>query len=188
VTCIVGLAREGKVWLGGDAAASSSWETTPLADPKVFAIGDEILAGVTGTLRTLQLLCYGFPAPPRQDGDDDMGYVVERLAGAMRERFKAAGYAKVENNVEGHEGAILVGYRGGLYTVHSGYGVERTAYPFAAVGSGSHHANAVLWASVTGVPERTWDPEAIVRLALGAAAALTPWVREPFTVLSLEAR
>lgn len=40
MTCIVGLAHGGKVYLGADSAGLAGDELTPRRDPKVFRVGE----------------------------------------------------------------------------------------------------------------------------------------------------
>jgi ATP-dependent protease HslVU (ClpYQ) peptidase subunit len=46
MTCIAGVAHEGKVWIGGDSAGVGGYDLTVRADAKVFTNG-EFLFGFT---------------------------------------------------------------------------------------------------------------------------------------------
>ena len=51
MTCIVGVAHKGAVYIGGDSAAVAGWALTCRADHKVFKNGDFVM-GFTTSFRT----------------------------------------------------------------------------------------------------------------------------------------
>lgn len=177
MTCIAGIAHEGRVYIGGDSATLSGWLLQRTQSPKVFRNG-EFLIGVTGTMRLTQILRYHLVVPPQAE-DDQEAYMVKVFAEAVRTCLKAQGWAKVDNNREESEGAFLVGYRGGLYSVYSDYQVFRSLDGVDACGSGREYALAAMYV-LAGLPPR----ERIER-ALEASAYYCIGVSAPFQVLEM---
>lgn len=95
MTCIVGIAHEGKVYLGGDSAGVAGLDITKRKDVKVFQ-NDEFVMGFTSSFRMGQILHYSF-TPPKvavEDADDLMAYMVRKFVPAVRAIFKSEGYAR----------------------------------------------------------------------------------------------
>lgn len=177
MTCIVGLAQGGHVWLGGDSAGISGWSLTLRADEKVFRNGP-FLMGFTTSYRMGQLLRYGLKPPEHPEGVDVDRYMATTFVDAVRECLKDGGFAKKSSEQE-EGGTFIVGYRGGLFTVHDDYQVARRRDSFAAIGCGFEVALGALHAS-----RAELDADYRVRLALEAAERFSAGVRGPFVILN----
>lgn len=171
MTCIVGIAHEGKVYLGGDSAGVGGWESTERADKKVFVNGDFVM-GFTSSFRMGQILQYAFTPEKRHPDTDVMAYMVTVFVDGVRNALKAGGYASANNNESG--GTFLVGYAGRLFRIDSDYQVAESICGYDAVGCGDSHAKGALFA-VPNLPvgER-------MEMALKAAAHHSAGVRAPF--------
>lgn len=179
MTCIVGVVENGTVYIGGDSAGSNSiHQLTIRKDKKVFRNGDFLIAG-TGPFRLIQLLRYSFE-PPKRETDDIERYMATTFVDAIRECFKAGGYAWKSSERESFEGKFLIGYQNRLFIIEGDYQVEEATYPYNAVGSGTDVALGVLYA--------TPDIQAMkrVELALKAAEQHNTTVRAPFHIEVLE--
>jgi hypothetical protein len=110
MTCIVGLAHGGKVYLGADSAGLAGDELTPRRDPKVFRVG-EFVFGYTTSFRMGQVLRYGFTPPTQPEGMIAHEYLCTHVVDALRQAFQRAGCATVNSGVETC-GNFLIGYRG----------------------------------------------------------------------------
>lgn len=175
MTCIVGVRQNGRVWLGGDSAGTmDDWSLYIRTDPKVFQVG-EFLIGFTWSFRMGQLLRYAF-APPLITGDL-YAYLVTTWVDAMRECFKAGGFARKDMEAE-QGGQFLVGVRGRLFNVQSDYSIGEVLMPYDAVGCGAPVALGAL-AVLHDLP-----PAARCRKALRAAELHNAGVRGPFIVRS----
>ena len=181
MTCIVGVAAGGKVWLGGDSAGVAGWSLTVRADAKVFGNGP-FLMGFTTSFRMGQLLRYAFTPPHHDDGVPDEKYMATTFVNAVRECLKAGGCASKEKDAE-NGGTFLVGYRGRLYFVGDDYQIGVAADDADAVGCGADIAKGSLHTSAQLKPGV--EPEQRVRWALEAAERNSAGVRSPFVVLSL---
>ena len=177
MTCIVGIAENGKVYIGGDSAGVSGLDLTVRSDEKVFKNG-EFLFGFTTSFRMGQLLRYSFSPPERGEKVEDDKYLATTFINSVRSCLKDGGFATTKNGAE-EGGTFLLGYRGKLYTVHSDYQVAKPADPFAACGCGDSFASGAMFAS-EGRPAKER-----VELALKAAERLSAGVRGPFTILEI---
>jgi ATP-dependent protease HslVU (ClpYQ) peptidase subunit len=174
MTCIVGLVHEGKVYIGGDSAGVAGYDLTVRRDPKVFRNGP-FLMGFTGSFRMGQLLRYAFTPPAHPDGMEVHRYLCTIFTDAIRECFKAGGYAKKESEQESG-GFYLLGYQGHLFRMEGDYQVGDAADDFDAVGYGEQIARGALYATF-GFP-----PLVRMNLALNAAERMSAGVRSPFTI------
>lgn len=176
MTCIVGVVRDGKVFIGGDSAGvDGRYGLTVRADKKVFRNGDFVM-GFTSSFRMGQLLAFGFYPPKPRVGMDVMEYMVTDFIDAARSRMKYGGYAKIENSVE-EGGTFLVGYAGRLFCVANDFQVGESSYGFDACGCGDLIALGSLYST------RSWaDQEARLKEALTAAESFSAGVRAPFVI------
>src|SRR4051794_21483555 len=99
MTCIVGLARGGKVFIGGDSAGVAGWELSVRRDRKVFRNG-EFLIGYTTSFRMGQILEHGFKPPPFPKSASLNRYMVVDFINAFRASLKEHGWAAAQNGRE----------------------------------------------------------------------------------------
>lgn len=182
MTCIVGIALNGEVWIGGDSAGTNSHsQQTIYASEKVFFTRnehfDEFLFGGSTSFRMIDLLKHVF-CPPRYDGGDIHHYMVALFVDAVRDCLKAGGFAKKEDERE-EGGYFLVGFRGRLFHIASDYHVAEATCGYTALGTADDLAMGVLFAT-----QGQNEPEARLKLALQAAAYHNCDVREPFVIRS----
>jgi len=141
MTCIVGLVDGKKVWLGGDRAATDGGlNRTLLKEPKIFIKG-ELGFGVCGLPKVMDALKHGIELP-KQAGGDDKTFLVTELVPAIREGLLKLDAAGKDTSPWGNgevvfEGAMLVAYRGRLYTLEGNFQLVEGDEKFASVGSGS---------------------------------------------------
>lgn len=183
MTAIVGLVHGGRVWIGGDSAASNAWTIHTRADEKVFRNGRAIF-GTSGSIRAAQLIEHALVLPEAIVGDVAK-YMCTTFVDSVRECWKAGGVAAKVNEVESG-GSFMVGMFGRLFTIGGDYQVAEQVEPWDAIGCGKEVALGSLWTSahVVGLCD---DPEARIRLALQASAAYCMGVRGPFKIISTEA-
>jgi ATP-dependent protease HslVU (ClpYQ) peptidase subunit len=183
VTCIVGVARDGDVVIGGDRAAVSGWEVTRCGDPKVFRVGAAVAGGTT-SFRMLDILQYdgSLRLPTDHDCGTAREYLVSEWVPRVRAAFKEGGFLKVENNRE-EGGGFLLGWQGRLFKVASELQVIE-AEEYDAVGAGEAAALGALYA-LSALRLSGGSLEQEVALALEAAAAHNIGVRPPFDLLRL---
>ena len=179
MTCIVGLVQDGKIYLGGDSAATDSWETRASRLKKVFRRG-EFLIGYTSSFRMGQILQHHLDVRSKESGEDDEHFMVAGFVEAVRECLKKFAYTKVEHSRE-EGGTFLVGYNGGLYNVMSDFQVNFYHDAYDAIGGGAQYALGAM--RVLG---EMATPEARIYRALEAAAYFSNGVCAPFYVDVME--
>lgn len=176
MTCIVGVEENGKIHIGGDSAITNYSTIECSRDLKVF-IRDGFIFGSTGSIRMKQILKFGDLPPLQDETMSDLYYLTTIFADTIRQQFKDAGFMKIENSVE-NGGMFLFGYRGRLYCMENDFNIHSSDTGMMAIGSGGEIALGSLY-STTGKPKKR------IKTGLRLSAQLTPFVRAPFTILSI---
>lgn len=180
MTAIAGIARGGKVWIGGDAAGVDwRYGLDVQAQPKVFQCGDFVI-GYTTSFRMGQLLQHSLSAAEQTSRQTVEAYMATTFVDAVRSCLKTGGFAEKEKESE-VGGTFLVGYRGRLFRVQGDYAVLERADGIDACGCGDFQLLGALHALTATQPKR--DPAAIIRFALEITEANSAGVRGPFTIL-----
>jgi ATP-dependent protease HslVU (ClpYQ) peptidase subunit len=178
MTCIVGLARGGKVFIGADSAGVSGWDLAVRRDRNVFRNG-EFLIGFTTSFRMGQILEHGFKPPPLPKKAADLTrYMVIDFVNALRTNLKEHGWVATHNGRD-EGGDFLVGVRRRLFRVCSDFQVGEAQAGIDAVGSGAELARGALFAT-----EGLLRDEERARRALTVAERGNAGVRGPFFVLA----
>lgn len=177
MTCIVGLAQDGEVYIGGDSAAVSGWTVQETALRKVFRVG-QFLIGYAGSFRMGQILQYHLSVPQQQDGVSDERYMVVDFVEAARTCFKEKGYTKIDNNREAAP-YVLVGYRSTLYMIDDDFQVQHLESGLDAIGSGREYALGAMAARMD------LSPYDRIMRALEISASFSGSVCAPFRVEQL---
>lgn len=176
MTCIVGIAQNGRVWLGGDSFMLADGLVYP-AESKLFRVGDFIVGGAGGW-RYCQLLAHALELNPPAPDADIRKYLVTDFTEAVRAAVSRFG--RMEKDADGAESTgsrALIGVRGCLYNFDGSLSYIPIAKGFAAIGSGSHVAMGSLYET----EGSDMEPGERLSRALEAAEALTDGVRRPFT-------
>lgn len=190
MTCIVGYAENGNVWMGADSASASGYDISRRATPKLFTVRPGLLIGFTSSWRMGQILEtaseVGNLEPPDESFDPHISrvqawkWMVTKFVPAAREALKGGGYTEVKDNRES-SGEFLVAMQKYLFNVSSDFQVTAPAQSYDAVGSGA----AVALGAMYVLSSFSMKPERRIELALMAAQEYNAGVREPFTVWDL---
>lgn len=180
MTCIIGLIEGNTMYMGGDSAYVSGWHIRAGA-PKVIRLG-EMLIGVSGYPRAMQIVRYHLTVPAHPDDLDTESYMVTCFVPALREAFKEHGFAEVQYNQENYDSTLMVAYRGRLFEIESNFQLSYYREPYAAIGSGQSYALAAM----SLLYEKHPPPDAIY-ISLETAAHFCTGVIPPFYIESLEA-
>ena len=180
MTCIVGIERKGKVFIGADSAGTfGNLSQRVLSDKKVFLNGN-VLIGVCGLPKVMDLLHHRVKFPKQKVGTS-REFVSRTLIPFIQSALEGADCLQKHNGDVSFEGALLVGYAGKLYNIESNLQIVTSAYGFDSVGSGSDIAIGSLHATVG---DR--NVERRILKALEASAINNAGVRPPFTILSVK--
>lgn len=173
MTCIVGIAAEGKVFMGADSAGVGGYDIANRKDVKVFK-SEGLVIGCTSSFRMIQLLQYQLHPPKRHPDTDVMKYMVTDFVEAVRTCFRNGGFMKKEAEVE-QGGCFLVGCAGRLFQVHGDFQVAERADGFDACGCGESYALGALASLPPGMA-----PLERLNYALSIAERFSAGVRGPF--------
>lgn len=177
MTCIVGIAEGGVVYLGGDSASSTpEGEVFLPRRSKVFALG-EIVAGVAGSVRINQLLRHKLSVPTISS--DVERYMVVDFIDAFKALLKEDG-RKDDELMD--DSLLLVGVRGHLFVVDTTFQISEMACGYESIGSGAQIARGSLHATAS----LGLTPEERLHMALESAQQHSAFVRPPFTFVQTE--
>ena len=188
MTCIVGLIDNGKVYLGGDSAASDSKSglIVQRTDPKVFKVGQYGI-GFTDSFRMGQILQYQWKPPiytPTKNNSNLDKFMRTKFVDSIKEVFKDHGYGNfgpgTEDGDEGGVFLIAVAGTGRIFTMESDFHVGECDVMYMAEGSGQELALGSLFST-----SNVKTPRKRVRTALEAAAKFQMSVRGPFTIIEV---
>ena len=92
MTCIIGLVRDGNVWIGADSAVTHDWIIHNHANPKLFRLHD-LLIGASGPVRNRQIIQFHLTKflPAFEEGDDPDDYIFRAVPDAFRACLKEHG-------------------------------------------------------------------------------------------------
>lgn len=185
MTAIAGLVHQGRVYIGGDSAASGGTTLMIRKDPKVFTHQqdhyylpdqpDRWVFGYTTSYRMGQILQHAFTPPVIRDYENLHGFMCTTFVDAMRDTFKDAGWARVDSGVE-ETGQFLVGVAGRLFVIDEDYQVGETATGYAAVGCGDD----LVLGSLHTTQHMDMTPRDRLDAALSAASYHSTGVEPPF--------
>ena len=175
MTCIAGVVHKGKVFIGGDSAASLNGSVVLHANGKVF-LNEGFLIGTCGTARLSNLARYKFKPPELIKGEDLDAYIATRFVDELRNCLKEAGNLTISDNYESGDGMLLVGFRSRIYRIDESFAAIRSLDDYAAIGSGMDIALGALFATKSRAPNDR------LKIALEAAAYLDDGVRGPFHI------
>lgn len=138
VTVILGAVDNTTMYMGSDSQVTYGNSKGVVKDLKVFKKGD-MLFGVCGSPRIIQLLHYSLNLPEQPKNFPDYAYMGSYFIDAVRECLKVGGYSKIDNNIE-TGGDFLVAYHGVIYDIDSNFSVTHFEKEVAAIGSGDETA------------------------------------------------
>lgn len=171
MTCIVGIAQGGKVYLGGDSAGVGGWEVTHRADLKVFKNGPMVM-GFTSSFRMGQLLQHKLVVPARSAESIEQ-FLAVTFVDALRECLAGGGWLAKEHVSREDAGTFLLGYAGRLFRVCDDFQIAESLDGFDAVGCGAPYALGAL-RGLKGTPAKR------LTAALETSAHFSIGVRAPF--------
>lgn len=192
MTCIVGIAENEHVWIGGDSFGGGDFHMQATKNPKVFTLPiliagnqnnpERMLVGVAGSFRILNILEHGLIGSLMYDGEANLReWMTEFFAEKLRELFKTRGVTQMINDTaEAFDSEFLIGFHGNLFTMQEDFAVMDWSGDTHAIGAGEEFALGSLHTSAG----RIKSPVKRIELALKAASKFCPQVIPPYTILS----
>ena len=148
MTTIAAQRTDTGVIFASDGQGTSSHEASTLGIEKVFVNGD-VIFGVAGGVRQLNLLKYALATPKfrKRDRDNPIGYIINSLIPAIQKTFDK------HNSLEKFEDSTASSGMGTIIAVGGVVGYLGSAFDFCgesdenwAVGSGSEYAMGAMLA------------------------------------------
>ena len=181
MTCIIGLIKNKKVYIGGDSAGVGGLDVTIRRDSKVFKTGKFIM-GYTSSFRMGQLLRFKLKVKDQTEEQNDYEYMCTTFIDAVRKCLEDNGYAEIDNNKE-KIGQFLVGYNDRLYYIGSDLQVGESYDKFDSVGCGESYAKGALEILLKSSKKDT--PQTTIKKALETVVKFSAGVRPPFNIVEI---
>lgn len=185
MTVIVGIPRNGKVWIGADSAGSSGTILRTLSYKKVFIKQNEdgisFAFGCAGSFRMMQILQYDFQIPRFKNQEGIEPFFIKEFMPAFQSVLEKHHWLKkVNHQDELSNSQCLVGVNGQLFGIASDYHLIIPGDKYFAIGCADDVALGSLYTSA----DET-DVEKRISIALRAAEHFSGGVRGPFHIISV---
>lgn len=172
MTCIVGIASEGIVYIGGDRGVSDNDSISSMYRPKITAIGDWVF-GYAGSVGTGQLI--EFITLPKMLKADDPYYILKtNIVTELKKSYELHG-----RDIEDNSTDWIIGCKGRLFEISSSdWSVIELEE--SAIGSGGSFALGSLHTT------KQYDvatPVYRIQTALQCAIDLSPTCRGPIDII-----
>ena len=185
MTCVVGLVKSGKVYLGSDASAvdEKGGHIFAQKNPKVFQVGQFGIA-FTDSFRMGQILQYDW-VPPKFTGNSKTldKFMRTKFVESVKDAFKAGGYGSIGNNTDEDDGGVFliaVANTGRLFYMDGDFHVGENILPYYAEGIGMDFALGSLFST-----QSMRDPYKRLEMALAAASQFSIGVCPPYHYLEV---
>lgn len=172
MTCIVAIAENGHVYMGGERGNSDSMCIISSTRPKVFEVG-QYLIGYSGSSGIGQAICYNFTPPVLKSNKIDE-HMIKEFIPALRSFFKDS-EIDMPDKEEDHAD-ILVGIKGRVYEISTA-DFQCIEYNEVATGSGTPYALGSLYTS------KDMPAKSRVHLAIESAITYSPTCQGPIDIL-----
>lgn len=179
MTCIVGIAQDGKVYMGGDSAMTDDSTRVSMLMPKVFIRGEYII-GYAGNARFGKILQHNIKYPSIPANVNNSEKLDAFVNGILIKEIKSQMNTLNLEKEEKEEFSVLLGIRGHIFEFQQDWAIYELLANYNAIGSGGLVAMGSLYTT-----EAWKSPEKRVRVALEAAARYCPSVGEPLDILSI---
>ena len=186
MTCVVGLVKSGKIYMGSDSSAVdvSGGHIFAQKNPKVFMVGQYGIA-FTDSFRMGQILQYDW-TPPKFTGNSRTldKFMRTKFVESIKEAFKAGGYGNIGNQSESEDsgGVFLIGVKGTgrLFYMDDDFQIGENILPYYAEGIGMDFALGSLFSTQT-----MRDPIKRLEVALASASQFSIGVCPPYHFIEL---
>ena len=175
MTCVVGVANEGTIYIGGDRGASDGSSIVSLATPKVY-IRDEWIFGYAGSMGIGQIMQI-INIPLLEKDDDPFMILRMDIVDAFKSMMDIQGLSITEEN----DTDILIGCRGRLFEF-SPVDWSVAEIKETAIGSGGNFALGSLYSTSLYIDI---TPIERIEQSINAAITYSPTCQGPIDILSI---
>jgi len=165
MTCVIGLIRNGHIYMGSDSLSLDGWHRVRTPHKKIFRKGD-MLIGTAGNQRISDIIEYNLVLPDEAAGD----YLGAVFIPALRACIDEHG-GKIEDST------LLIGYKGELFFVGEDFSFLEVG-SYEAIGAGAKYALGYMYA----MEKTCLSPERLITKALECAAWFSASCAGPFVV------
>jgi len=173
MTCIVAIASEGKVYIGGERGNSDSSTIVSSTRPKVFECGPYLI-GYAGNSGIGQAVVYNFEFPPVGKTHNIDRHMLQVFIPKLRS-FITDNEIKLPNDDDNNAG-FIVGVRGRVYEIDL-TDFQCIEYNEVCIGSGSSYAYGSLYSNIDQAPHIR------INEAIEAAILYSPTCAGPIDIL-----
>lgn len=165
MTCIVGIEKNGKVYLGGDIQGTGGNNKIVHTQPKVFNKAG-VIFGYTTSYRFGQIIEHLMQDPVvPEDNESIYRWIITTLAPSIKSTLKDNGYER--------GGTCLIGVKDQLWEFQDDYSILRSVSGIASCGSGCEYA---MGSMLTSVATGNQTPKQMIKQAINIAGTLSPSV------------
>lgn len=176
MTCIVAIAHEGKVYMGGERGHSDNSIIVSSLAPKIFN-KSFYLFGYAGNTGLGQLVEHTFDAPTIRVNTDVYKYVHQLFMPALRDHLKDYLSEKEDN-----QASFILGIKGKVFEIDTS-DFQCVEYSELAIGSGAVYAYGSLH---TTSQFEVATPIYRIEQAINAAITYSPTCQDPIDMLFLQ--
>lgn len=172
MTCIVAIADNDVVYMGGERGHSDSYTLVSSTQPKIFDCGHYVI-GYAGNTGIGQAICHNFSCPPSKTMKIDR-YMATVFIPQLRS-FVKDNDIKIPDNDDDNAG-FIVGIKGKVYEIDLA-DFQCVEYAEVSIGSGSSYAYGSLYSTIGKHPLDR------INEALNAAIIYSPTCQGPIDFL-----
>lgn len=174
MTCIVAIAHQGKVYMGGERGHSDSHTIVSSTRPKIFERGSYLI-GYAGNSGIGQAVVHNFEFPPLGKSTHIDRHMSTVFIPKLRS-FITDNNIKLSENDDDSAG-FVVGIKGRVYEIDMS-DFQCIEYNEVAIGSGSSYAYGSLYST------NDYEPLDRIRQSIEAAILYSPTCQGPIDILS----
>ena len=148
MTCIVGMLKDGVVYMAGDHIGTDGYDVEIQRRSKVFR-NREFVVGYTSSFRMGQILEHVWTPPKQPKSCKDLTeymvkYVVPSLIKVFDDEKFIQNSGDAKRSGQAFGGEFLIGYKGHLFKIQSDFAVLECTYPFDSIGAGEDFAKGAF--------------------------------------------
>jgi len=196
MTCIVGMLKDGAVFMTGDHIGTDGYDVEVQKRSKVFRNG-EFVVGYTDSFRMGQLLEHMWEPPKKpKECKDITAFMVKHVVPSLIKVFDENKFIRIigdsDNasrrvNGQAYGGEFLIGYRSHLFKIQSDFSVLECVKPYDSIGAGEDYAKGAFELLYNKSILFDGEPEEVLKdvlLAVEGQSALVKVNWEEFKVLN----